>query len=345
MSESDLRYLQGQKALNNLSAILCRGKIPHALLFTGIGGIGKCAAALAFAMACNCSRSAERSDLSGLFFSDPCTCRSCQKIRSGNHPDIHRVDPSGPFIKIDQIRDLCHALSMKPYEAEMRVVIITQAQTMNPEAANALLKMLEEPPDRTVLILTATQTSDLLPTIVSRCQTIRFAPIPRQTVVRFFVEQHGIPEADAAVLATLSGGSPERFRSATAIRKYREQIRWRAWLIGICNELILTAGAQRFAGTALAFAERLSGNRETLSDALDLIRIWLRDLVICKYHPDKIINRDLAETVRSVSEKLTVPSLLSKISAIQSAQKGLRSNANPRLTAEVLMLRLTKTDV
>ena len=83
------------------------------------------------------------------------------------------------MIKIDQIRELCQVLTMKPYEARVRVVIIADAHTLNPAAGNALLKMLEEPPARTVLILTAPQTGDLLPTIVSRCQHIRFKPIAR----------------------------------------------------------------------------------------------------------------------------------------------------------------------
>jgi len=173
-----------------LTAFLHKGTIPHALLFTGIEGVGKERAAVALAMAFNCAENRSGSDAAGVdlrrsdhadanrpFTIKPCgICKSCRKIDSDNHPDIIRLKPSGPFIKIDQIRALCQTLAMKPYEAGMRVVIISEAQAMNPAAGNALLKMLEEPPARTILILVAAHPSDLLPTIVSRCQHIRFNP-------------------------------------------------------------------------------------------------------------------------------------------------------------------------
>ena len=102
-----------------------------------------------------------RTTLDHLKTTDPCgCCKSCRKIQTGNHPDIIQVKPFGPLIRIGQIRDLCRILAMKPYEARYRVVIISHAQAMNPAAGNALLKVLEEPPDRTILILTAMQATD-----------------------------------------------------------------------------------------------------------------------------------------------------------------------------------------
>ena len=160
-----------ERPIRILLSLLFHGTIPHALLFTGIEGVGKKTAAVALAMACNCRRPVAV---------EPCgECAACRKIAAGAHPDILRVSPAGAMIKIDQIRELCQVLTMKPYEARVRVVIIADAHTLNPAAGNALLKMLEEPPARTVLILTAPQTGDLLPTIVSRCQHIRFKPIAR----------------------------------------------------------------------------------------------------------------------------------------------------------------------
>ncbi|MBW2248732.1 MAG: hypothetical protein JRF62_16445, partial [Deltaproteobacteria bacterium] len=160
-----------EQPIRLLTTLLQNGTIPHALLFIGIEGVGKRTAAMALAMACNCKaikpehfseRMKIRSD--GNIPSDqiktisPCgRCNSCRKIESGNHPDIIVLNPSGPFIRIGQIRELCGTLAMKPYEARLRVVIISDAQTMNLSAGNALLKLLEEPPDRTILILTALQ--------------------------------------------------------------------------------------------------------------------------------------------------------------------------------------------
>ena len=152
-----------------LAAFLKKGTIPHALLFTGIEGVGKQTAARMFAMACNCLEDGRgqpqvNSGKKGLpdnyKISEPCgLCRSCRKILSNSHPDVIQIKPSGYNIRISQIRDLCGILSLKPYEAKVRVVIISAAQTMNMAAGNALLKILEEPPDRTILILTATEKS------------------------------------------------------------------------------------------------------------------------------------------------------------------------------------------
>jgi DNA polymerase-3 subunit delta' len=118
-----------------LTACLKTRHIPNAFLFTGKRGVGKRITAITFAMACNCIGKE-------LDTTEPCgSCTSCLKIKSGNHPDIIAISPFGSNIKIAQIRSLCHILAMKPYEARLRVVIISDAQTMNPSAGNALLKV------------------------------------------------------------------------------------------------------------------------------------------------------------------------------------------------------------
>ncbi|MDM8525584.1 DNA polymerase III subunit delta' [Desulfococcaceae bacterium HSG8] len=331
-----------------LSAFIRKETIPHALLFTGIEGVGKRTSAMTFAMACNCPSvvSCQSSVVSGPLTTDngqlttdngPCgDCRSCRKIRSGSHPDISLVEPSGTFIRIAQIRELCHTLSMKPYEARMRVVIIANAQAMNPEAGNALLKVLEEPPERTVLILTAIQTSDLLPTIVSRCQHIRFDPIPRERLETLLLEKKQIRPDDAEVIATLANGS---YSKAFSISR-TNWINRRKWLIRELESLVIEKQGH---GTArmLAFAERLSKNKDILPDLLEVMKTWLRDIVVCKYDPEKIINRDLGDSIQHASRKITVASLLSKIKSVDSARKNLRANANLRLTMEVLVCQLS----
>ena len=264
--------------------------------------------------------------------SNPCLrCRSCRKIKSGNHPDIIFIKPSGPFIRINQIRSLCHTLGMKPYEARQRVVIISEAQAMNPEAGNALLKVLEEPPERTLLILTALQTSDLLPTIVSRCQLIRFNPISPKNIAGFLVGKKGLAPSDAMILATLANGS----LSKAILMDQADWIKRRNWLIDEVEAL-----PSRSVGPRLAFAERLAKNKDVLADSLEVIKLWLRDLVIYHYDPAKIINRDLVDKIQSASQRMRVESILSKLDAILSAQKNMSANSNLRLTLEVLTFRL-----
>jgi DNA polymerase III subunit delta' len=282
-----------------LTAFLQKGTLPHALLFTGLEGVGKESAAVEFAMACNCAANHLSSDSAG--HDDrktdhsaaavrsssglPCgSCKSCRKIESNSHPDIIRIQPAGPFIKIDQIRTLGQTLAMKPYEASVRVVIISDARAMNPAAGNALLKMLEEPPSRTILILLAPHTSDLLPTIVSRCQHIRFYPISRKDMVSVLVNEDGADTRDAEVIAAMAGGSISRARQM----HQSEWINRRNWLI--CESEAISIGS---VNRLLAFGEQLAKDKEGLPEALEVIKSWLRDLVVAKFKSKKIINHDL----------------------------------------------------
>jgi len=340
-----------EKPIRLLRTLLRNETIPHALLFLGIEGVGKKTTAMATAMAGNCTGPgdenlfkektirARRSTIhkittkSGTFG----CCKSCSKIKSGNHPDIILVEPTGNFIRINQIRNLCNTLAMKPYEARLRVVIISDAQAMNPAAGNALLKMLEEPPDRTVLILTAVHTSDLLPTIVSRCQHIRFSPIPHNHIEALLVEKHGASHDDAKIIATMANGSISK---AVSMMRHISKINWikrRSWLLNSVESLSLMPIPSR-----LAFAENLSKNKVALAESLEVIKSWFRDLVICKFNPEQIINKDLREKIKRNSQKLAVASLLSKIDDIHLAQKNIQANANLRLTLEVLIMRLSR---
>ncbi len=335
-----------QKPIKLLTTLLRNGTIPHALLFSGIDGIGKQLTAMAFAMACNClgpepehlcedenSLHTAQNRHAGTNFCG--SCKSCRKIQSGNHPDITIVEPSGSYIKIGQIRALCHTLAMKPLEARLRVAIISDSQAMNPAAGNALLKVLEEPPNRTILILTARHSSDLFPTIVSRCQHIRFSPISRENIVTMLIEKEGLYPDDAEIIATMANGSCSKALSMVEPQKRTDWIHQRNWLINEIDSL-----SSRPIGSLLAFAARLSKNKEMLPEFLEMIESYLRDLVVCKYCPEKIINRDLQSKIQNRSQNMTTASLLSKISNIQSAQKDMRANANLRLTLEILVMRL-----
>ena len=310
--------------------------------------MGKERAAIAFAMACNCtadrpfseteSPNARNPDGPAAAFRPlplaPCgVCKSCRKIETGSHPDILRVKPSGSFIKIDQIRSLCQTLAMKPYEARLRVVIISDAQAMNPAAGNALLKALEEPPARTILILVAAHPSDLMPTIVSRCQHIRFNPLSRKTLESLLVGDHGLEAGDAAVITAMANGSLSR-----ALRLYRDNwINRRRWLINELNSLS-NGGINRL----LAFSDQLSKNKEDLPEALEIIKSWFRDLVVAKLYPDKILNHDLAPKLRQASPQMSQSSLLAKLEIIQSAQHSIQAGTNLRLSMEAMVLKLSR---
>ncbi|UCE51388.1 MAG: DNA polymerase III subunit, partial [Desulfobacterales bacterium] len=310
---------------------------------------GKREVAIALALACNCLKKnsgytpeiKKTRVIIGQRIHDPYSsvgpcgiCKSCRKIESGNHPDIIQVKPTGAFIKIAQIRALCDTLAMKPYEASTRVVIIHDAQSMNPAASNALLKILEEPPERTILILIATQTLDLLPTVVSRCQHIRFNPISKKKLENLLVEQHGLDSDEALAIATMANGSLSR-----AITMYQANwVKQRNWVLEEINGL-----SSRPMGRILAFAERLSRDKDTILETLEVMKSWFRDLVMAKFYPEKIINQDIASDIQLASQKRSVPSLLSKIDLVQATQNSFHANTNLRLTLEVMLMKLAKS--
>lgn len=336
-----------------LNTLFEKNTIPHALLFTGLAGVGKLATANAFALTCNCTgltaaKSIQPSEgthppiatRSPTVLASCRSCSSCRKILTGNHPDILLVKPAGQYIKIAQIRHLIEMLALKPYEARLRVVIIAEAQALNPSAANALLKMLEEPPDRTLLILTTQQKTDVLPTVASRCQIIRFKPVSRKSITAELTENHGVSPGDAKVLSVMAAGSILR-----AIELHR--MGWlchRNWLLAATGFEKMEKYDELPTNVLLAFAEKMVARKAQVTISLETMLIWLRDLIVCRHDSDRVINIDLIDKLKKLSQKIPETALLKKMEIISAAQKKIEANANLRLTLEVMMLKLAYAD-
>jgi len=325
-----------------LTAFLHKETIPHALLFTGIDGVGKNRIATLLAMTANCAQApparngTELSQPAGLH---PCgACRSCRKIEKGIHPDIVRIQPDGRTIRIHQIRTLIETLSLKPMEARRRFVIVEQADTMRPAAANALLKTLEEPPDRTILILLAGQPADLLPTIVSRCRHVRFHPVSVQSIAERLERVHGVPAADATLAAAAADGS---FTRALEITE-PGWVAWRDWLIAASGLDSPHTLPQKPLGELLAFAEQLTKNKSRLPEALETMAGWLRDLIVIRHDTSKVTSTDRLDDLQALYGRLPVEFLIAKIDVIREAQKSIETNSNLRLTLEAMVLRLSQ---
>jgi DNA polymerase-3 subunit delta' len=329
-----------------LTTLLRKGTIPHALLFTGIEGIGKRMTAMAFAMACLCrgDRLDENRPSLQSFpqksYHRPCLdCNTCRRVSSGIHPDVIRIDPEGAYIRIKQIRSLCTTLSLKPYEDGLRIVIISNAHKMNAEASNALLKILEEPPDKTIIVLTASATSKLLPTIASRCQCIGFNPLSPVDIKRELIEKNELDPNSAKIVAVLANGSMSKAYEMIKTN----YLSYRIWLLKAAG-MLQPVGEETPVWQGLAIAERLSKQKERLNDCLEIIKSWLRDVLIYPYSPDKIINRDMIKDIEEFSKTESTESLLKKLSVVENTQKVIEANGNLRLTLDVMVLQLTQSD-
>jgi DNA polymerase-3 subunit delta' len=322
-----------------LKTFIRNGTHPHALLFTGDDGVGKKTTAMAFAMACNCltlrSNLRQRPPLDAI---DACgTCVSCKKIAAGHHPDVIHVAPTSAIIRIARIRELLKTLTLKPNEAHRRVVILSDAQTMNTEAGNALLKVLEEPPDRTLLILTAPQPIDLLPTVVSRCRQIRFAPLNEEAIHKLLAGEKGVDPETLTALAGLCGGSIARARA----RVEDSWLNRRNWIVDVLTDLVSRSGTPDFR-TWLALSERLAGKKDRIEDSLEIITMWLRDILVTGCDPQRVLNRDRMETLAATAEKAGPAAVLEQIDAVEEARLALRANANTRLTLDAMVLRMAR---
>jgi DNA polymerase III subunit delta' len=267
----------------------------------------------------------------------PCgVCRACRQIREGGHPDIIEIAPLKGMLRIDQVRGLIQTLALKPFSARYRVVILSDAQALNVEAGNALLKVLEEPPAGTILILTARQRTDLLPTIASRCRHIRFTPLRVDELAGWLVAQHGMQPEQARILAGVAGGScTEALRLSEA--HFTGQ---RDWIVGAAGLDRPEAARTRSAASALAFAALLSSNKDRLGRDLTILKTWIRDLGVAKYRPDAVINADRESLLRAMRARIGDTQVTRLWEAVEDAQKAVAGNANLRLTLDVMALTM-----
>ncbi|MFO7715941.1 DNA polymerase III subunit delta' [Desulfosarcina sp.] len=335
------RAIVGQhQPIRLLKSFIRNGTLPHALLFSGDDGVGKKMTATAFAMACNClalkSTIRQRPHLDAV---DACgNCAPCRKIAGNQHPDIIRVAPHASVIRIAQIRALLQTLTLKPNEADRRVVILSEAQAMNPEAGNALLKVLEEPPDRTLLVLTARQRSDLLPTVVSRCRHIRFSPLCAADLKQLLETTGGVEAQTASTVAALCGGSYTRAQKQVDSRWLSR----RDWIINALCGLMTNSGVPEIRAW-LTWSEMLAGKKDLIEESLEIITMGLRDMLVVGSDPRRVLNQDRLEALAATAGQFSQTQLIGRIDAVELALTALRANTNARLTLDAMVLRMAGT--
>jgi len=316
------------KAKELLRRSASQSRLSHAYLFRGPSGVGKKTTAHAFAGLINCH--------SPKNFDEPCgVCPSCKKFRSGNHPDFMKVEADGAAIKIDQIRKLKHALTFPPFEAEHRVVLLADVHTMRREAANSLLKTLEEPPSNTILILTGDEASEILPTIVSRCQVVPFHVLPYDKISEALMAENELTPDHAFTLAAVAEGSLGRAR----LLLKRDLLRVRQEIIA--QLLQFSHDQAESVEVVLALAENAAKLKEDLEELLELLRLWVKDLILqLSGISEKTINYDLAQHLQDAANRWSLQQLSDKLHLIQTAKSQLARNCNRALVCEVLFFGL-----
>lgn len=322
-------------AVDMLRRHAARGEVRHAYLFCGPPGIGRRTLALRLAQALNCERP--------ITAGDPClTCRTCKQIEAMQHPDLtiiqakdnDELPKEGGILKVDQIREIQRTLNLKPYQSPYRVAVFLRFQEANDNASNALLKTLEEAPAHAILILTADNPEQLLPTIVSRCEILRLRPLPIEAVVADLLER-GMDEDNARLLAHISGGRPGFARrmmdDATVLEKREERL----------NDLQMLLPAPRV--EKFSYADKLAKDKDAMRQT---ILIWLsywRDVLLRVAGAETpLVNVDRNMEIEFLAGRLGLSATRRVVGEMESALEKMDRNVNSRLLAEVLLLDLPK---
>jgi DNA polymerase-3 subunit delta' len=313
------------KPITLLRRAIKNEKVINSYLFLGNEGIGKKYVALQFAKALNClGTEAEGGDAC-----DHCT--ACKKIDHARHPDVLLIEPEGQTIKVDQVRQLQKELAYQPYEGKRRVCILTAADRMAPHIPNTLLKTLEEPPLHTVIILLANNSRFILPTILSRCQPVRFNPLPTPLVSNWLIQSKGLHETEAHLLASLSEGSPGKASEIQEeIRQVPREELLKDW-VGLKSLSFERIGN---------WVESLPSQREHLLLILEVGKTLLRDLIMVKTleKEPKLIHLDLLPVMESIATNWSLSSLLKRLEILHQTTLAIKANANTNLALEAMML-------
>ncbi len=260
MSWSDISGHEKQKEFFRRAAV--SGRVTHAYLFSGPPRVGKTTFALELAKFLNCQNPTERGSCG--------QCKNCRLIANLAHPDVSLLSSAGDYLKIDQIRNFTRWLNFKPVEGKIKVGIIKEAEKLTEEAANCLLKTLEEPPGESVIILITSQRASLLPTIISRCQLIEFSPLSYSEIYRHLVEEKGWEEEEARKVASLSPGS---WAKAEEIKKGKGNLEDKFW--ELWNKL-------KDQSHPLLMGSWFYDNQEQLPLIITFLEQYLRDLWVWK---------------------------------------------------------------
>lgn len=319
------KFIGNNDAKAYFTKTINKDQLSHSYIFEGPYGVGKNTFALEVAKFILCeNKQGER----------PCgECTSCHMIESGNHPDVTLVEKDTKITKVDTIREqIVQNIEIKPYRSDYKIIIIKSADSISVQGQNALLKTIEEPPSYGIIILICENMATLLPTIKSRCITVRFNPLSQEEV-SYYLEQRGVYEEQKEVLTKLSEGSIGRLQD---ILENEEYLELRKQSISYLDKLGQANLVQLY-----ELVKEIGEEKENLEQILSFWLLWYRDIVVIKtakstdlYYPD--YHKQLLD----MSQKLTYNKVNQNIEHIKTSILDIRQNVNSTFIIENLLLKL-----
>ena len=318
----------GQEQIKeHLQNAITAGKVSHAYIINGEKSSGKEFIAKVFAMALQCEKKEE----------EPCQeCHSCKQALSDNHPDIVRVTHEKPnTISVDDIRaQVNNDVAIKPYSGSYKIYIINEAEKMTPQAQNAILKTLEEPPEYAVILLLTTNVNSLLPTILSRCVVLNMKPVRDELVKKYLMEQLQVPDYKAEVCVAFARGNIGKAKALASSEDFENVKAEALSLLKYIKDMELNE--------ILAAIKKITEYKLEISDYLDICAIWYRDVLLFKATNDvnHLVFREEIQSLRKIAQRSSYEGIEEIIEALDTAKHRLEANVNFELTMELLMLTI-----
>lgn len=302
-------------------------KISHAYIINGERFSGKEFIARVFAMALQCEKGEK----------NPCQeCHSCKQALSDNQPDIIHVTHEKPnSVGVDDIRlQINNDVAIKPYSSPYKIYIMNEAEKMTQQAQNALLKTLEEPPEYVVILLLTTNVNSLLPTILSRCVVLNMKPVSDKLVRKYLMEELKVPDYKAEVCVAFARGNIGKARMLASSEDFENVKTEAISLLKYIQDMELNE--------IIAAIKKISDFKLEVTDYLDLIGIWYRDVLLFKATNDvnHLVFREEIQSLRKIADRSSYEGIESVIEALEKAKARLNANVNFELTMELLMLEI-----
>lgn len=315
--------------LRLIKNVLIKGRIAHAYIFSGPKGTGKQEIGYLFAKSLFCEQPIDDYK--------PCEeCSNCKRINNYNHPDVHVIEPDGNSIKKEQIKSLQYEFSKKSVESERKFYMIVHAEKMTANAANTLLKFLEEPSNLTTAILITENIHQILPTILSRCQILNFTPLPMKEMISQLIEK-GIRPERAPLLASMTNSIDE------AVNLGKDE--WFAQARKIMLKLYEILSSQNLIDALLYIENEWLNHfkdRKQMDQSLDLLLYIYRDILYIHLgREEDVLFKDQIDYFRDKALKISPSDLSKQMTFILEAKKKLHSNMNAQLLMEQLFQKLS----
>ena len=318
-----------ERAISYLLKSIMQNKIASSYIFNGKEGVGKKTTAIEFAKCINCLNITEN-------YQSCENCPSCKKINKKICPDVKIIEPEKDRLKIEQIREFRKDISMKPFENKKRIYIINNAEELTIDAANCLLKTIEEPPEFAVIILICSNINSILPTIISRCRVLYFRTISSLEIEKTILERNGSMKNKAKIIAKIARGS---IGKALDILADTDFLNRRNKVLNQLAEII----PGKIDGEILNRKEKIFSDANHSKEIMEIILLWYRDLLIIKELncPQYIVNDDrlalLIDTAKLYSKKM----LIDILNYLLQVQEYLKKNANKNILFESLIIKLS----